>query len=175
MAPKNLTAILGLSQESLLFLSLFFLFLLSPYKRRCLSLSRQTGEGKKKLIRNSWNNCQKCWLQARTYWKSVQFSMRIVFTNACQWTQSNIWEASLGPLIWNSFSKINASIQLYIWNCLCWSIYFEIESRRKNNNPVHWLPILYWITPSSSEWRLFQRRESKMFLVLASQGLSSLL
>ena len=83
----------------------FFLFLLSPCKRRCLSLSRQTGEGKKKLIRNSWNDCQKCWLQARTYWKSVQFSMRIVFTNACRWTQSNIWEALLGLLIRNSFFK----------------------------------------------------------------------
>ena len=170
MAPKYDRDIEIQSQKSLfLFLSFSsFLTLLS------LSLLRHTGEGKKNL-KELLKWLSKCWLQARAYWKSVQFSMRIVFTNACRWTQSDIWEASLGPLIWNSFLKIDSSIQLYIWNCLRWSIYFEIESRRKNNNPVHWLPILYWITPSSSEWRLFQRQESKMFLVLASQGLSSLL
>ncbi len=43
------------------------------------------------------------------------------------------WEDSLGSLIRNPFSKIDDSIWLYIWNCLRWSIHFEIESRRKNN------------------------------------------
>jgi len=89
---------------SSLSLSFPFLFLLSPV---ILSFSFETDRGGAEKTHKEpfWNDCQKCWLQARTYWKSVQFSMRIVFTNACRWTQSDIWEASLGFLIRNSFFK----------------------------------------------------------------------
>ena len=110
MAPKNLTAIFEFISKIVSFLFLLlslsfpFLFLLSPV---ILSFSFETDRGGAEKTHKElfWNDCQKCWLQARTYWKSVQFSMRIVFTNACRWTQSDIWEASLGFLIRNSFFK----------------------------------------------------------------------
>ena len=161
--------------ENCFFFSLSFLFFSPPVKEAVFLFQDRQGRGRKihkELLK---------WLSKMLITSKNLLKFRSIFNEDCFYKCLSVnTEQYLGSFAWVFDHKFIFQKEMlpydYIFeNCLRWSIHSEIESRQRNNNvfnPVHRLPILYWIEPSSSEGWLFQRQESKMFLVLALQGLS---
>ena len=145
MAPKNLIAIKRHYLENRFF-SLSFslsLFLSFSSLQTLLSLSLWDRQGRgRKTHKELLKLLSKILITSKNLLKS-----RSIFKNRRFHT----------AIYLKLFTLINP-----FWN------WIQKKEQQNVSNTVHWLPILYWIKPSSSEGRLFQRQESKMFLVLAS-------